>query len=139
MMNLGQSMRTVALAMAAVMLATSLPMNFARAALVTTDEVVAAQAADEDRARVMQFMARDDVRRQIEALGIDPQEAAQRTASLSDGEIQQIAGRLNELPAGGDSFLAIVIGVALLIFLILVITDLLGVTDVLPFIDSQAS
>jgi hypothetical protein len=138
MMNLGQSMRTVALAMAAVMLAMSLPMNFARAALVTTDEVVAAQAADEDRARVIQFMAREDVRRQIEAMGIDPQEAAQRTASLSDGEIQQIAGRLDELPAGQDVVI-LIFAAALALALLLVITDLLGYTDIYPFLEKQTN
>jgi hypothetical protein len=125
--------------MALVMLATSLPINFARAAMVNTDQVVAAQAAANDRARVMQFMARDDVRRQIEALGIDPDEAARRTRSLSDEEIQQITGKLDQLPAGGDSFFVVVLGIALLVFLILVLTDLFGVTDVFPFIKSQTS
>ncbi len=136
MINLGQSIRTIAMAMAVVMLATSLPMNFARAAIVTTDEVVAAQAADEDRARVIQFVAREDVRRQIEALGIDPDEAARRTDSLSDEEIQQIAGRLDELPAGQD-VIVVVLAAGLALFLLLVVTDLLGYTDVFPFIDAQ--
>jgi hypothetical protein len=137
MMVFGQSTRTLAVAMAFVMLATSLPINFARAAVVTTDQVVAAQAADEDRTRVIQFMARKDVRRQIEALGVDPDEAAQRAASLSDGEIQLIAGRLDEMPAG-QGIIGFVIGLALLTLLILVITDVLGVTDVFPFIKGQA-
>ncbi|MDH3595150.1 MAG: PA2779 family protein [Rhodospirillales bacterium] len=136
MMNLGQSARTIALAMAVVMLATSLPINFARAAIVTTEEVVAAQAADEDRARVIQFMAREDVRRQIEALGIDPDEAARRTESLSDEEIQQIAGRLDELPAGQD-VVVVLLAAGLALFLLLIITDLLGYTDVFPFIKAQ--
>ncbi len=136
MMNLGQFSRTIALAMAVVMLATSLPISFASAAIVTTDEVVAAQAADEDRARVNQFMAREDVRRQIEALGIDPDEAARRTDSLSDEEIQQVAGRLNELPAGQD-VIVVILAAGLALFLLLVITDLLGYTDVFPFIENQ--
>lgn len=136
MMNFGQSMRTIALAMAIVMLAASLPMSFARAAIVTTDEVVAAQTADENRARVIQFMAREDVRRQIEALGIDPDEAARRTDSLSDEEIQQIAGRLDELPAGQD-VIVLILAAGLALFLLLIITDLLGYTDVFPFIKAQ--
>jgi hypothetical protein len=129
-------MRTIALAMAIVMLAASLPMSFARAAIVTTDEVVAAQTADENRARVIQFMAREDVRRQIEALGIDPDEAARRTDSLSDEEIQQIAGRLDELPAGQD-VIVLILAAGLALFLLLIITDLLGYTDVFPFIKAQ--
>ena len=111
-------------------------MSFARAAIVTTDEVVAAQEADEERARVIAFMAREDVRRQLEAMGIDPQEAAQRTASLSDGEIQQIAGKLDELPAG-QGVIVLIVAAALALALALVITDILGYTDIYPFIKSQ--
>jgi len=100
MMHLRQSMRAMAVCMAIVMLMTSLPFNFARAAMVTTDQVVAQAEVDSDRARVIRFMAREDVRQQLEALGIDPDEATRRTESLSDDEIQQIAERMDELPAG---------------------------------------
>ena len=52
----------------------------------------------------------------------------------SDEEVQQIAGRLDELPAG-EGFVGVVIGAALIIFLVLLITDLLGLTDVYPFVN----
>lgn len=136
MLRFGHSIKAIALAMAVVMLATSLPINFAQAAMIGTDQVVAAQAAADDRARVMQFIAREDVRRQIEALGIDPDEAARRTETLSDAEIQQIAGRLNELPAGQDVII-VLFAAALALFLLLIVTDLLGYTDVFPFIEDQ--
>ncbi len=134
MMHLRQSMRALAVGMAFVMLMTSLPLNFAQAAMVTTDQVIAQSAAADDRARVMRFMAREDVRQQLQALGIDPDEAARRTESLSDDEIQQIAERMDELPAG-QSAIGVVVLIILVLFLVLVITDLTGATDVFPFIN----
>ncbi len=127
-------MRAIAVCMAFVMLMTSLPFNFARAAMITTDQVVAQSEAAHDRARVLRFMAREDVRQQLQALGIDPDEAARRTESLSDEEIQQIADRMDELPAG-QSAIGVVVLIILVLFLVLVITDLAGLTDVFPFIN----
>ncbi len=136
MNSLRNGMKTLALAMALVMAVTSLPINLASAAMITTDTVVEETGQANDRTRVMDFMAREDVRRQLETLGIDPNEAASRAASLSDAEIQQIAGKMDQLPAG-QSAVGAIIGAILLILLILLITDLLGVTDVFPFVQSQ--
>jgi hypothetical protein len=134
MMYLRQSLRAIAVCMAIVMLMTSLPFNFAQAAMVTTDQVVAQAEVAGERARVMRFMAREDVRQQLQALGIDSDEAARRTESLSDDEIQQIAQKLDELPAG-QSAIGVLVVIILVLFLVLVITDLTGVTDVFPFIN----
>jgi hypothetical protein len=105
----------------------------AAAGLVTTEQVVAADAAERSRDRVRAFMMRDDVRTWIEALGIDPREAEARVDALTDEEIARINARLDELPAGGD-FLEVVAVILLLIILILLVTDLIGYTDVFPFI-----
>ena len=109
------------------------PIGAARAALITPARAVEATAAQGDRDRVRAFLARDDVRLQMVALGVDPIEAAHRVAGLSDAEVRQIAGHLDRLPAG-QSAIAAVIGAALFIFLVLLITDLLGLTDVFPFV-----
>ncbi len=101
--------------------------------MVTTDRVIDEITIQDDRARVMDFLVRDDVRQQLEALGIDPDEAAARADSLSDAEIMQIAGQLDELPAGQDA-LGVVVGTILVIFIVLLITDLLGLTNVFPFV-----
>lgn len=128
--------RVVATAMAVVMLVISGPITLAQAAMVTTDQVIENQEAAGDRERILQFMAREDVRKQLETLGVDPDEAARRTAGMSDAEIAQIAGHLDMLPAGQDAVGAVV-GAVLIIFLVLLITDLLGLTDVFPFVRSQ--
>ncbi|MEE8535906.1 MAG: PA2779 family protein [Kiloniellales bacterium] len=126
----------MALTMAAAILLASFPTNMALAAMVSTDQVIEVAASAEARARVTDFMAREDVRRDLQSLGIDPEEAARRAAALSDREIQQIAGHLEELPAGQDVVGALV-GALLVIFLVLLVTDLLGMTDVFPFVKSQ--
>jgi hypothetical protein len=136
MMYLRHSMRAIAIGMAIVMLVTSLPINFAQATMVTTDQVVAQSELAGDRERVVRFMAREDVRQQLLALGIDPDEAARRADTLSDGEVRQIAGKLDELPAG-QSAVGILVGAILIVFLVLLITDLLGLTDVFPFVKKQ--
>lgn len=126
----------MALTMVAAMLMASLPTNLALAAMVSTDQVIEVAATAEARAQVTDFMAREDVRRDLRSLGIDPNEAARRAAALSDREIQQIAGRLDELPAGQDAAGAL-IGALLVIFLVLLVTDLLGMTDIFPFVKAQ--
>jgi hypothetical protein len=136
MIHFRHFLRAIAISMAFVMLVTSLPINFAQAAMVTTDQVVAPSELASDRERVMRFMAREDVRQQLQALGIDPDEAARRASTLSDDEVQQIAGKLDELPAGQNA-IGIIVGAILIIFLVLLLTDLLGLTDVFPFINKN--
>lgn len=118
----------------AVMIAMNVvPFGLAQAKMVATEQVIEQTDPASDRARVESFLLRDDVQKQLILLGIDPEEATSRVAGLSDGEIQQIAGRLDELPAGEGPIGAIV-GAIVLIFLVLLITDLIGLTDVFPFV-----
>ncbi len=100
--------------------------------MISTDDVIGKVAADADRAWVASLLAREDVRAQMEALGVDPNMAATRVAGLSDSEVQQIVDQLDELPAGQDAASAI-IGAALAILVILLITDILCLTKVYPF------
>lgn len=69
----------------------------------------------------------------MRGMGVDPAEAVRRVAVMSDVEIGQIATRIDEAPAGEGAAGAIV-GIALLVFIILLLTDLAGVTDVFPFV-----
>jgi len=124
--------RAVAFAMAVVLLITALPQGLAQAALITTDQVIGDSPGE--RAKVEAFLQRGDVRTQMMALGVDPAEAAARVASLSDREIGRIAGQIDRLPAGQGVIVAVV-GAAVLIFLVLLVTDLLGLTHVFPFVN----
>jgi len=67
------------------------------------------------------------------AQGISPMEATARVDSLSDAEIMQIADKMDQLPAGGSTF-GVIIGAAVIIFIVLLITDILGFTDIFAFV-----
>ena len=125
--------RTLAVGLAILMAMTTLPMGLAQAKMVTTDQVIEQSTSSDDRAQVRDFLMREDVQQQLALLGVDPDEAAERVAGLSDEEIQQIVGQLDDLPAG-EGGLGVVVGAILIIFLVLLITDLLGLTDVFPFV-----
>ena len=127
----------LATAMAVLMVMNVAPIGLAQAKMVTTDQVLEHADPGSDRERVESFLLREDVQSQFVLLGINPEEAANRVASLSDEEIQQIAGRLDELPAG-EGGVGVVVGAILIIFLVLLITDLVGVTDVFPFVNKKA-
>ncbi len=115
----------------------SVHVPMAQAALVGTGEVVAAagqvQAADEARQRLTALLARDDVAAALQRHGVDAEQARSRVDGLSDAEVQQLAGQLDELPAGGD-----VLGIAVFVFLVLLLTDILGYTDIFPFVKKTA-
>jgi hypothetical protein len=126
-----------AIAMAVLMVMNVAPIGLAQAKMVTTDQVLEHADPASDRERVESFILRDDVQKQLVLLGINSEEAASRVASLSNEEIQQIAGRLDELPAG-EGGVGVIVGAILIIFLVLLITDLLGLTDVFPFVNKKA-
>jgi hypothetical protein len=100
MQGLRQLRRGVALVLAVVMFVISMPLGVAQAALVSTEQVIAAGDGAADRARVLAFLDRAEIREQIAALGVDPNEAAARVAALSDAQVREIAGQLEQLPAG---------------------------------------
>jgi hypothetical protein len=130
--------KLVATAMAVLMVMSVVPIGLTQAKMVTTDQVLEHADPGSDQKRVESFILREDVQRQFVLLGINPEEAASRVASLSNGEIQQIAGRLDELPAG-EGGVGAVVGAILIIFLVLLITDLMGLTDVFPFVKKKAA
>ncbi len=127
----------VTIAMVVLMVMNVAPIGLAQAKMVTTDQILEHADPGSDRERVESFILREDVQRQLVLQGINPEEAASRVASLSNGEIQQIAGRLDELPAG-EGGVGVVVGAILIIFLVLLITDLMGLTDVYPFVNKKA-
>lgn len=98
--------------------------------LVTTEEVARIASGDSSgsgHARLAAALARADVRSQMESMGIDAAGAEERVAALSDEEAARLAGHLESAPAGG------IIGAILLVFFVLLVTDLLGLTKVYPF------
>lgn len=108
----------------------------AQAALVGTSQILDQGYQEVDRDRLLAFLDRAEVRTQLEALGVDRDIARARIDSLTNEEVADLVDRLDQLPAGGDGF-GTLVGAALLVFIILLITDLLGLTDIFPFVKKQ--
>jgi hypothetical protein len=104
----------------------------AMAALVGTERVFDAERVQNAREFIHSLMAREDIQAALVREGIDPREARARAESLSDAEAVRLAGAVESLPAGGSS-LGLIVGAILLVFIILLITDIMGYTDVFPF------
>jgi hypothetical protein len=117
----------------AALVITSLPVAAAPTApqsmdLVSTQSVLSADRAGADRERINEILARADVQDQLLKQGVDLDEVDARVAALSDAEAQQMAEQLEQLPAGAG-----VVGALFAVFIILLVTDILGLTDVYPF------
>lgn len=82
-----------------------------------------------ERERIATLLERADVQAQLQAYGVSPREVKARVAALTDAEAAELAARIDELPAGGVSIL----GAILIVFLVLLLTDILGYTKVFPF------
>jgi len=103
------------------------------AAMIGTEVAIDAGQAQNAREYLNGFLAREDVRNALISQGIDPQEAKNRIASLTDEEAQRVADQLEQLPAGGD-FLVTLLVIVFLVFVILLLTDIAGYTDIFPFV-----
>ena len=126
--------RPVSLVLAVYVFMISGPHQAAMAALVGTETVLDGTRVQNARELVRNLMAREDIQAALAHQGIDPQDARARAAALSDAEAVRLADRVESLPAGGDvGALGIVVGTLLIVFIILLITDILGYTSVFPF------
>jgi hypothetical protein len=100
--------------------------SVASATVIGTQEYLHSADRAQQITQVQAALSRQDVQSALVRLGVDPVAAGERVASLSDQELARVAGKLDSLPAGGDSLLA-VIGI---VFVVLLILELTGVTDI---------
>lgn len=116
----------------AIALSHTAGLQAAQAAMIATDAVATASADEQVAARRAQVMAtlnRADVAQALIEKGVDMDAARARVASLSDAEVLQLADQLDKAPAGASDIL----GTIVFIFVLLLITDILGFTKVFPF------
>ena len=100
----------------------------ANAGIVATDTTLIATSAQANRDHVNTFFAREDVRTALQDRGVQRTDALERVQAMSDAEVAQLAGRIDQAPAGGE-----VLGLLFTVFIILLVTDILGLTKVFPF------
>jgi hypothetical protein len=111
------------------LLALSLHIPAANASMIGTEAVIDSAQVRQDRARLHQILNRDDVKAELIARGVDPAQVQARVDSLTDQEVQTLSTQMDQMPAGGD-----VLGLIVFVFLVLLITDILGFTNIFPFV-----
>lgn len=97
----------------------ALPFQAVQAAMVGTDQIVASAQAQQDRDKVRTFLARADVQQQMQKMGVQPGNAQERVAAMTDQEVSAVAGKIDTLPAGamsGWGVAAIVIIIGLIVW-----------------------
>lgn len=104
------------------------------AQMITTEISIEMNKQAEGRTTVNTFLQRKDVQQTMVRQGIDLVEAQKRVDSLSDAEVVRLARTIEQLPAGAGG-IGTVIGAAVFIFIVLLVTDLLGLTHVFPFVN----
>ena len=120
-MNIQTLMSSV---LSAALIVTSIPL---RAEMIGTGQVLTQNARDAHVAQLQAFINRDEVRDQMEALGVDSTLASERVAALTDSELQQLSSDIENLPAGGDG-----LGIVLVVLLILILLEIVGAINIFP-------
>ena len=105
-----------------------LPLQSANAGIVETDRVATSGQFQSERERIRTFLEREDVRKELQAQGVDANTANARVDAMTDDEVQKVAGKLDKMTVGGD-----ILGLLFTVFVILLVTDILGFTKVFSF------
>ena len=101
----------------------------AQAAVIANNQVIQQIQQETDKAALLQTVNRTDVQEQLTSMGVSTADIESRINQMTQEEITQLNLQLDQLPAGGD-----VLGIVVLIFIVFVITDVIGATDIFPFI-----
>jgi hypothetical protein len=97
----------------------------AQAGVIGTLQAVESQHRAADLAIVNSALAREQVRAELGAMGVDAAAVEARLGAMTDAELRSLAGEIENLPAGGDALA--VIGI---VFLVLLILEAVGVLDI---------
>jgi hypothetical protein len=106
-----------------------MPLLPAQAAMIGNEQIVSQSQSQQTRDGLQQLFEQETARQQLQAWGVNPDQIKSRIDSLTDAELARFNQQVNDLQAGGD-----VLGILLVIFLVFIITDVIGATDIFPFI-----
>ncbi|MGI9370761.1 MAG: PA2779 family protein [Ruegeria sp.] len=101
----------------------------AQAEMLSTESVISKYAAHADRDFLLSELQRQEIRDELVAQGVDPNEAERRLKALSNEEIASVLTQMENETAGGSS----IVGALVTVFIILLVTDLLCLTKVFSF------
>ena len=105
----------------------------AKLAMLPTLEIVDSSASAQERAELVTLIKSEKVKNELIKLGVNPDEALNRVASLSASEVKKLSHQIEHAKAGGDFGAGSLIGAVLFVFIVLLITDILGFTKIFPF------
>lgn len=105
----------------------------AKLAMLPTLDIVESTAIAQDRAELVTLIKSEKVKEELIKLGVNPDEALNRIATLSTSEVQKLSQQIEHAKAGGDFGVGSIVGAVLFVFIVLLITDILGFTKVFPF------
>ena len=128
-----QAAKPVSILLTVCMLMVTVPYKSSFAGMIGTESALDMTRGQEARNYLKGIVAREDVQTALIAQGINPLEAKARIDSLSDAEAIDLADQIEQQPAGGNA-VGIIVGALLIVFLVLLITDILGYTDIFPFV-----
>jgi hypothetical protein len=97
----------------------------AQAGLIGTQTVLQSETRDEILDKTDAWLAQQSVAQQLEQMGVNAADVQKRIQMMTDEELQTLATRMENLPAGAGALE--VIGV---VFIVLLILELLGVTNI---------
>jgi hypothetical protein len=126
--------RFVATVVAASLTLSTLPLHAQPASdsgLIRTEQLAAAPttaALQGDQARLASLLDRADLATKLRERGVSTDELRARIAALTDAEAAELMARIDEAPAGAD-----ILGIVFTVFIVLLVTDILGFTKVFPF------
>lgn len=125
--------RTVARALVVSLCALGLPIPAVQAELVGTDRAEATRKDGSSGHELLRSLFdRADVRAALERQGASADEAIARVNAMSDDEVEQLSARFDSFPAAGNGFES-ALWFGFLVFVILLVTDILGFTKVFSF------
>jgi hypothetical protein len=128
--------KAISIFLALSILLVSVPYRPALATIIGTETMIDIARAQEARDHVNSILAREDVKATFIAQGINPLEAKARVDTLSNAEIIYLADEIDQLPAGGST-LGTALVVSLIVFLVLLFTDIMGYTDIFPWVKKK--
>lgn len=106
------------------------------AAPIGTQELIQLEEREAYIDSIQSRLAQEEVREMLVKLGVNPIDAYQRIAALTNEELVMLEQQMDSLPAGGDGFL-VVLGVVLVILIVLELTGATNVFKHLKPISSQ--
>ena len=119
--------RTLALVLSFLLIC--LPFGQTQAAIIGNSQVINQIQQANDKEVLLQVASRADVQEQLLGMGVTTADIESRIDQMTQEEIAQLNQQIDQLPAGGG-----VLGVALVVFIVFVVTDVIGATDIFPFI-----